>query len=491
MEPESFYTFIYKTVNAYRKYEEYIEQNLQENYNKNIEEGYLINKQYFDYWKQFTNYDEIKNKIRSRNYNNARDIIIQYRKSNRLKKYQPDAFQYCFNNSEELYNAIKRNGQSYVLINSGFWILICSEKGLKERGLLKYHLGKKKITCYFGINDSCEIITYDNIIDNNKDINIIRKKENNNNFYNKNSNKINYNNNIDNNNYNDKNYIDKKYNDKNYNDKNYNDNNNVINNESKSKEDEQKQELKKILLLYAFEQEMKEKINNLQYKENQFQNYYLISRDWILEYKKHYCYDEIIKMIRNKESLKNLLNNGYDKAKNNMDILLSKIHFSQKSIKAFPENLKNINEFLSERNEIKFDDNKKVSYWKNFEIVNEELKELLSKSELNGYSFDNVSDANCLISCGKVILDISNDELNVNNYVLEIGVINNVDMLYSDEYIFNYDNEEAKDDSLNYFKNDFLTFQKDYINLDVNLECELLSKEGYAYGKAFKIPPHD
>ena len=108
MEPESFYTFIYKTVNAYRKYEEYIEQNLQENYNKNIEEGYLINKQYFDYWKQFTNYDEIKNKIRLRNYNNARDIIIQYRKSNKLKKYQPDAFQYCFNNSEELYNAIKK-----------------------------------------------------------------------------------------------------------------------------------------------------------------------------------------------------------------------------------------------------------------------------------------------------------------------------------------------------------------------------------------------
>ena len=192
MEHESFYTFIYKTVNAYRRFEEFVEQNLQENYNKNIEEGYLINKEYYDYWKQFTNYDEIKNKIKSRNYYNARDIIIQYRKSNKLRKYQPDAIQYNFSNSEDLYNAIKRNGQSYVLINNEFWKLICLEKLLNERGFIKYHLGKKKITIFFDINDSCEIITYDNIIDDNKDIIFRKKKTNYSNTNNYNKNNLNY-----------------------------------------------------------------------------------------------------------------------------------------------------------------------------------------------------------------------------------------------------------------------------------------------------------
>ena len=504
MEHESFYTFIYKTVNAYRRFEEFVEQNLQENYNKNIEEGYLINKEYYDYWKQFTNYDEIKNKIKSRNYYNARDIIIQYRKSNKLRKYQPDAIQYNFSNSEDLYNAIKRNGQSYVLINNEFWKLICLEKLLNERGFIKYHLGKKKITIFFDTNDSCEIITYDNIIDDNKDIIFRKKKTNysNTNNYNKNNlnyfkekndyndyNKNFYNNNKEKNDFNN-------YNKNNYNGgkeknefNNYNDNP-FLNNDN-SKEDEQKLELKKILLLYAFEQEMKEKINNLQYKENTYQKCFLISKDWIIEYKKYYCYEEIKKMIQNKESLKNLLNNGYDNAKSNMDTLLKKIHFNQKSIKSFPENLKNNNEFLSERNEIKFNDKNKISYWRNFEIVNEELKDLLSKSNLNGYNFNNISESSCIISCGKVILDISNDEYNVNKYALQIGVISNADMLYYDEYIFNYENEEARDDNLQYFKNDFLTFQKENINLDVNLECELLSKEGYAYGTAFKLPPHD
>ena len=64
-------------------------------------------------------------------------------------------------------------------------------------------------------------------------------------------------------------------------------------------------------------------------------------------------------------------------------------------------------------------------------------------------------------------------------------------MLYNDEYLFDYDNEEAKNDNLHYFKNDFLNFQKENLNLSVDLECELLSKEGYSYGTAFKIPPHD
>ena len=64
-------------------------------------------------------------------------------------------------------------------------------------------------------------------------------------------------------------------------------------------------------------------------------------------------------------------------------------------------------------------------------------------------------------------------------------------MLYNDEYIFKYEDEEGKNESLNYLRNNnFLNFQKENIDLGINLECELV-KDGYAYGSVFKIPPHD
>ena len=69
-------------------------------------------------------------------------------------------------------------------------------------------------------------------------------------------------------------------------------------------------------------------------------------------------------------------------------------------------------------------------------------------------------------------------------------------MLYNDEYIFKYEDEEGKNENLNCLRNNdflefhFLNFQKENIDLGINLECELV-KDGYAYGSAFKIPPHD
>ena len=112
-------------------------------------------------------------------------------------------------------------------------------------------------------------------------------------------------------------------------------------------------------------------------------------------------------------------------------------------------------------------------------------------SEAHGYAFDSVSDARCLITCGKIIIDLSKDDYNENTYACEIGTINNTDMFFNDEYIFRYDNEEAMVDNLNFAANDFLIFQRDYLNMGTDFECDLLSKEGEAYGTSYKIPPHD
>ena len=237
---------------------------------------------------------------------------------------------------------------------------------------------------------------------------------------------------------------------------------------------------------------MKSKINKYTYKESEFSDYYLISKEWIEQYKKYYHYDEICKLIEKKEKLKNLLDMGFEKAVQNLKDILKLISFNDNNKKKkFPEDLKNNNTFLCEREDVLISNRYSVSYWINFELVNEELKNRLMFSEANSYAFDSVSDARCLITCGKIIINLSNDEFNQNINTCEIGTINNSDMLFSDEYIFRYDNEEDMADNLNYAGQDFLEFQKNYLNLGSDLESELYSKDGDVYGIAYKIPPHD
>lgn len=440
METEAILTFIYKTVNAYSQFEDFIEQKLQTSYNlSNISNGYLITMEYFSYWKKYSNYDQIKYKIRDKNYRDAKQIIYEYRRANKLRNYQSDAEQVVFYSAEDLIDEVKGKKRAFVLIDEYFWKLICTERGLNEQGGMHYSVGKNTINFYFGQYENCQITTNDNIIDENKRIFLSGKN----------------------------------------------------NTEIRRKNEPEELELQKVLLLYAFEQEMKSKINNLTYREKYFSNYFLISKEWILEYKKCYHFEEMSKMIRKKDSLKQVLNKGYDFAKQNLSSIISKISVNKSAKKNFPMNLKDNNTFLCERDEVKFNDGNMISYWKNFEIVNEDLKNLLSTSELHEYDFENASDAKCLITSGKVIIDLSHDDYNKNQYACEIGVVSNMDMLYNDEYIFKYEDEDGKNENLNELrKNNFLNFQKNNIDLGINLECEL-GKDGYVYGSAFKIPPHD
>ena len=191
--------------------------------------------------------------------------------------------------------------------------------------------------------------------------------------------------------------------------------NNLDVNEDYNNEDEDENidsEIKKLILLYAYEQEMKKKINNLQFRDNNFKLYYLISKDWIEEYKRYYHYDELCKMINSKNDLKNILNKGYNLAKQNITYALSKI--STKIPKEpFPSHLKKDNTFLSEGNQVIIEDKySEVSYWKKFELINEELKNLFANSYIHGYNIKMASSAKGLINEGKIILDLSNDENN-------------------------------------------------------------------------------
>ena len=433
---EAYLTFIYKTIKAYSQYQDYIEQKLQGKFVKNkIMDGYLISRDYITYWKKFSDFEDLKSLIISNNYNDIRSTLYKYRKSNKYQQYQPDAQQIIYRTPEDFTRAIKKENKSFVLIDFNFWNLICTEKGLREKGGMKYSLDKNMITFYFNEFDYCSVITSDNIIDSSKEIrstgyDVVRQS------------------------------------------------------------DKEEKELEKLLLLYAYEQEMKAKINNLTYRETEFNNYYLISKEWISLYKRYYHYNEICKMIQKKDELKNLLNKGFESAKKNIRDVLKHISFKGTK-KEFPEELKSNNTFLCEREEALIDKKYNVSYWRNFELVNEELKNRFIFSEANGYGFENVSDARCLITCGKVIINLSRDDYNENTWACEIGTINNSDMLFNDEYIFKYDNEEAMFENLNFATQDFLAFQRDYLNMGADFECELISKDGSAYGIGYKIPPHD
>ena len=128
---------------------------------------------------------------------------------------------------------------------------------------------------------------------------------------------------------------------------------------------------------------MKNKINNLTYKETEFVNYYLISKEWISQYKKYYHYYEICKMIQGKDELKNTLNRGYEEAKRNINDALKHISFKEKSKKKeFPEELKNNNTFLCEREDVLISKKYNVSIPLNFcmnyklGLVNKETQSL-------------------------------------------------------------------------------------------------------------------
>ena len=446
-ERECEYRFIYNTVRAYKRFEDDLKRELSEKKDDDDIEnermkGYLIDKKYLNYWKKFTDYDSIKNKISKKNYNNARSIIKQNRDNNYIKDYQSDANQKEYNSPFVFYKDIKMNGKQYFLVDENFWKLICFDNLMNEEGKTNYYIDKNKIIFLFGQRGKVEMETEDNILRDNKEMSL---KD------------------VDN--------FEEQI-------REYNEEDHIL-------------EMKKLILLYAYEQDLKNKINNLKYSDNHFKDYYLISKEWMEKYKQYYHFDELSKLINQIPKIRNVLNNGYGEAKKHIEYVLSKINLTRKKPKdTFPEILKNENTFLSEGGKIKIN-NRDIIFWKNFEIVNEELKVLLTKSDINEYDFETVSAAKGLISGGKIILDLSNDQNNEGNYALEIGTIRNNDMLFVDEYIFQYDNEVDKNNNLNFFKDKFYLFQKDELNFGINLKCDLISDNGDVYGTAFKIPPHE
>ena len=106
---EATLVFIYKTIKAYCQYQDYIEQKLEGKFVKNkVMDGYLINQEYINYWKKYSDFEDLKNLIQSSEYRDIRSTLYKYRKSNKYQQYQPDAVQIIYKTPEDFTRAIKK-----------------------------------------------------------------------------------------------------------------------------------------------------------------------------------------------------------------------------------------------------------------------------------------------------------------------------------------------------------------------------------------------
>ena len=457
--------FIFDSVRKYKRFEEYIASKIKYEFNdeKETYKGFLIDKEFIDNWKKFTYYENIKGLITYLKYEDSKNIINLYQNKVVLPKVnflKGNPVPFSFSSAIRLYKNIKSEGKEYVLVDHKF-LKSLLDSGLFNPKIFK-HAKEKELEYCFNKEGKLIINSYKN--DNIRRLPyyiasklIIRAKHN---------------------------YITKDLSmeiiDEDYDPLYF-------------------EEFKKLLLLYAYEQEMKIKINNLKYR-NRWQDYYLVSTEWINEYKKFFHFNELSHIIIGNEELRKVLNNGYINAKNQIEIAIKLIKLEfKKSPNEFPENLKFSNTFLCEGSKINLSSNSEIIYLKNFEIINEDLKKLLSKSDYYSYDLfapnnfpypNNNQDATKskgLICGGKIILDIG-ENINPGKNVLEIGGIGNKDMTFIEEYIFYYDSEEDKKNHYDYFKDKFYSFQKDELKFGMNLESDLVNEEGEAVGIAYKIP---
>ena len=170
---------INKDINEYYKFEKEFRESLNNkktsfslDYHK--KEGYLINKEWIDIWKRYTNYDEIKNKYLKKNIKiEEKDLlndIIFYQEQFKLKYNDLKPFEtYNFNTKEEFESYLEK--ESLIIINYDF------------RNSFDFRINEYKIKyapinnkIYFLSEDSKEIIKYNaykNIILSNENYNLL------------------------------------------------------------------------------------------------------------------------------------------------------------------------------------------------------------------------------------------------------------------------------------------------------------------------------
>ena len=287
-------------------------------------------------------------------------------------------------------------------------------------------------------------------------------------------------------------------------------------------------EIKKIFILYSNYQILKHKLKTKS-KNNSFNEYYIVNKDWIQEYKNYYNFEmisdeldkipivkQIFESVNYDERISNIINNVISDKKLTLMIKeLSRdiIEIFNKSDKYFRTDFRNLKKRSPEVLGFEYFDNNKqkqsLFYSYDFELISSEVYESLFKHlDINLYSVDDNEIRNllmqdridkdegkveCLIEGKRVIIKLLKKNIDAGNkYVLYLGKLNS-SYIFEPNWFFLYDHNSDFQEHIKYILSvgGFNTFCKQLDKRDIlelNYNYKLI---GLAVKKIVNSPSND
>ena len=265
-------------------------------------------------------------------------------------------------------------------------------------------------------------------------------------------------------------------------------------------------DLRKILILYMNYQKLQTQ------NENSFKEYYLVSKNWIQNYKNYYDFDSVYKELEKNVEIKNLIANLNDFAENNFisdrnvalilnslpKPLLNKLIEKEK---LFSRDYKNDKEKILQISPQEYIDNTQniFFYYNNFEIIDSKIyKYLFEKLDTviytetkyffmkTGGMKNEAEKALCLFDKKRIVIKLNNNNINSDGkYALYIGHINS-SLTFEVDCFLLYDNINLMNEHIEILKNQigFDNFCVQFMN-DKNKMQELKISDK-KYGLAVK-----
>ena len=267
---------IYSDIINYYNFESRFLGYLNEEKKEKIEQAYLVTKEWFDDWKNYSNYDRIKEFLNKNenNKHNIFDLLIYHKEKEKEKKY----FLNCNKNENKIKYYSKKNDLEQYLQNNSL-VLIDTKlfQDIHTQNYTHFSVSYRKITLY--LDKKIVIDSKDNIISLND-----KKKEDKKNENNKN-NLINENN------------LNKSHN---------NENKEIFKNEENEKNGFARNILSILINLFLFEKDLQEKIYSSSQKNIlTLKDCYLINLESLTKFRNIFNVKEINLFIENITSNKN------------------------------------------------------------------------------------------------------------------------------------------------------------------------------------------
>ena len=268
-------------------------------------------------------------------------------------------------------------------------------------------------------------------------------------------------------------------------------------------------DLRKILILYVNYQILKTQ------NENSFNEYYLVSKKWIQNYKNYYDFDTVYKEFEKNSNVKNIIASLTDFTEDNF-ISDRKVVLILNSLpkpilnkliereKLFSKEYKNDKEKILPIAPLEYSDNNMqniIFYYNDFEIIDSKIyKYLFEKLDTviytdtrlffmkSGAMKNEAEKVLCLFDKKRIIIKLINDNANINSegkYVLYIGKLNST-FTFEVECFLLYDNISLMDEHIEIiqsqsgFNNFYEQFMKDNNKIK---ELKIADKK---YGLAIK-----